>query len=220
MEIWDSSLGHRMAAASIPEPSLEEPGCGSAAGVIGVQYFAAAVSCNLNDRFWSRLFVWDSTGHQVASFDNTGNVSAVALSPNGEYVGALSTDNAVRIWRVHDRTLALEQRQPKEAEIIAFSTDSRYAATAGENDTLRIWDVPAALEVAQLDCCSESFVEFDPNGTDILVGRPPVERITWNTKRLVERACAHVIRNLDPKEFLALLPGEAYRRTCPDVTAP
>jgi hypothetical protein len=124
----------------------------------------------------------------------------------------------VRVWRISERALVIDERQPKDGDIIAFSMDSRHAVIAGEGDTVRVWDLATRMEIARVDCCAaRSEVAFDRNGTDLVLGRPPAELLPWDTKRLIEQACAHIPVNLAPREFATLMPGETYHRTCPNV---
>jgi WD40 repeat protein len=39
----------------------------------------------------------------------------------------------------------------------------------------------------------------------------------WRTEDLIERACRHLTRNLNRKEWLDFLPDTPYRPTCPNL---
>jgi hypothetical protein len=48
-------------------------------------------------------------------------------------------------------------------------------------------------------------------------GRATARVWLWCTQDLIELACLRLTRNLTQEEWKQYLPGEPYRKTCPDL---
>jgi WD40 repeat protein len=117
--------------------------------------------------------VWEvASGREVVHLKHEG-IKKVTFSPNGKYLATVGSDDMVRVWLVtsgrevtrlrHRREVVkvafnsnrkeqLELKVPKEGLNlrVTFSPDGKYLATAGLDDTARVWEVTSSREVARL----------------------------------------------------------------------
>ncbi len=91
-----------------------------------------------------RIVVWDATeGTHLKTLEgHEEDVSALAFSPDGEYLLSASHDQTARLWDATDfepvHVLASHASSIKSA---AFSADGAYLVTGGADETARLWDV-------------------------------------------------------------------------------
>jgi len=96
-----------------------------------------------------------TTGEEkvVTLAGHTGNVSAIAFTPDSRRLITGSDDKTARLWDLAGRSLS---NQPvilvgHQAGIfsIAVSADSHWVATGGRDDTVRLWDLSAKNPAAE-----------------------------------------------------------------------
>jgi WD40 repeat protein len=88
--------------------------------------------------------IWDvATGQVRATLEgHAGQVTAVAVAPDGSWLATGGGDGAVRIWDV-----ATSQRRTiltghdRKVTAVAVAPDASWLATGGEDGVVRIWDV-------------------------------------------------------------------------------
>jgi WD40 repeat protein len=103
--------------------------------------------------------VWDSeNGAVIGTLDTHQQaVRGVAFSKDGEHLAVASSDGFVKLWDAQrlDALLLNEKREARRVLrtrvagpglSIAFSPDGRRLATAGERNTVKIWDVQTGQE--------------------------------------------------------------------------
>ncbi len=87
--------------------------------------------------------VWDvKTKRELQRRDHAGQVSAVAVSRNGERLATACDDGCVRIW---DKTMDHELSPftyDGEANTIAFAPDGKTLAAGGSDDMVILWKIP------------------------------------------------------------------------------
>ncbi len=136
--------------------------------------------------------VWEAqTGKLVSTLGgHMGEVWGVAISPDRKYVVTTSVDQKVRLWEEW-RTGAprvaftLDERAPAYAA--AFSSDSRYLVTGGD-DFIRIWDLRAGggprrlAEIKPSSSVNVYGVAFSTDGKYIAAANQAadVPLIEWN----------------------------------------
>ncbi len=130
---------------------------------------------------------------QTIAFEQTGSdapppvVSCVALSAGGRYVATAGDDHQVRVWSADDRGLAAASvtdghgngknanRLRNHADwvrAVAFRPDGAQLATAGDDQRIRLWDVPAGRTPVVLPGTMAGIrtLSFSPDGRRLAVG--------------------------------------------------
>jgi WD40 repeat protein len=119
---------------------------GNGQGVAGCFWNAAAIT--RDDRvvaaadFCGLVALWNArTGRLRATFNNAGEPSRIAFSPNGRDLAVASWNSTITIWDVQTRrALHVLAGHVLGVDGIAYSPDGRLLASASLDDTVRIWD--------------------------------------------------------------------------------
>jgi WD40 repeat protein len=71
------------------------------------------------------------------------DVSALALSPNGELVAIGTADGMLKVWDTRAEAFRLPSVSAHKAEVLdlAFSADGRQLASSGADSSVRVWDL-------------------------------------------------------------------------------
>jgi hypothetical protein len=102
----------------------------------------------------------------------------IVLSPNSEYLAAGLGSTAVRVIHVRTGKEQFRVRTEGTVDRVVFSPEARLMAVAGEDKTLRIWDLSRNHELARLAHNEPVFeVSFSPNGLNVAAGGPTLTRI-------------------------------------------
>jgi WD40 repeat protein len=151
-------------------------------------------------------------------------VSSVAFSSDGRYVAIGSYDKTARVFEtVGGREVSqLESQGPVVA--VAFSPDGHYVAAGSRDNTVRVFDAVSGKEVSRLEFeGAVGSMVFSPDRRYLATAAIPTEgglmvRLDLLRRQdLTDEACSRLTRNLTPEEWNHFLPGERYRKTCPNL---
>jgi hypothetical protein len=102
---------------------------------------------------------------------HTGDVTALAFSPDGQTLVSASNDGTLRYWDVTSAT-EIRSLDGDTVNSVAFSLDGTLLATGGQSGTVQIWDAAGATPVQTINAQVGVIhsVAFDPTGRRIAVG--------------------------------------------------
>jgi WD40 repeat protein len=133
----------------------------------------------------STLLMWDVASRTVVDWSKEARgVSALAFSPNGQWIATVEHDQIVRL---RDAATGREIRSfigsALRANVLTFSPDSTRLVTGGSDRTVRVWDVESGRELLSL-----------PGVTEAVTG------IAWDGPRDRIYALDHAVRVWEAKE--------------------
>ena len=140
---------------------------------------AAALFVRLRNRM--PRVVW--TSPNTASHD--GEVSAVAVSPDGKIYASGAWDETIRIWQTEtgEEQYRLHGHEDYVTSI-AFSPDGRRLASGSADRTVRIWDPQRGEEIRSLrgHKGEVTAVVFTTDGSQIISGSRRGELFIWDSR--------------------------------------
>jgi WD40 repeat protein/DNA-binding CsgD family transcriptional regulator/transcriptional regulator with XRE-family HTH domain len=110
---------------------------------------------------------------------------AVALSADGTYLAAATTDGEVRAWRVADRTLIFSVPGHMGAAWgVALSGDGRLLASGGFDARMQLWDVSTGrcLDTMETDGAPIGAIALSKDGTCVASGSADGTIRIWDTQ--------------------------------------
>jgi WD40 repeat protein len=159
-------------------------------------------------------------------------MKSVLFSPDGKSLISGSDDNKVRVWNVVD---------PRKPELlgdlllgidyrlisVAISPDGSWLVTGSGDSKIHLWDIsdPANPVLMGLPLTGHNdtvtSVAFSPDDQWLASGSADHTLILWDFRLASWQslACQITGRNLTQVEWQQYLPGQPYRKTCPQWEA-
>ena len=117
---------------------------------------------------------------------HTGEVAAVAFSPDGHTLATAGQDTMVRLWNLSTRKLrATLPGHNDRVSSLAFSPDGRTLATGSDDKTVRLWDMATEESRATLTGHTKAVtsVAFSPDGSTLATGSDDATVRFWDVTK-------------------------------------
>jgi WD40 repeat protein len=210
LTVWDASTGGEL--EELDPPSDQQP---TVAGLA----FSADGSVLVSVSTDGQAKIWDlDSAHLVRILDHADGLNDVAISPDGTMIVTGSFDGIARIRATDGDLIEVLAGHVGAIQAVAFSPDGRLIATAGQDKSLRLWNVATGREVLALREHAETLMDvgFSPDGSRLVSGSfdGTIRVYVLPLDELVALARSRLTRTWTPAECRQYLQLE----TCPAVS--
>ncbi|HEY1515221.1 MAG TPA: WD40 repeat domain-containing protein [Solirubrobacteraceae bacterium] len=173
------------------------------------------------------VLIWDPRDGRLLRtlVGHAAQVTSVAFSPDGSTLASASADDTVVLWNARTgKQLGDPLRHQGPVNDVVFSPRARTLASASSDQTAVIWDLRTRLgqPVTGHDNAVTS-VAYSPDGrtlasadsSGMILLSPAVPAVS-NPETIYARLCSVARRNLTRAEWREYLPGQSYRKVCPN----
>jgi WD domain, G-beta repeat len=151
--------------------------------------------------------------------------SSVRFLPDGKRLlfatGDWQFPNDIHVVDPSQENSILTLEDVREVHTIRVAQDGEHLAITDGKD-VRVWDLTTGRVVSQLPTSAFIYsIGSSPDGQYLATASQDDDLTlwAWRTEDLVDRACRHLTRNLDRKEWQDFLRDIPYRPTCPNLPA-
>ena len=148
----------------------------------------------------SKVSVWDATAYAVAYTVSTSFVAAVDWSPDSTRF-ATGGEDTVMIWNAADGSVeqtitghtAPVSTCRRGVERVAWSPTGALIASAGADETVRVWNSSSGEEVLVIDDTDGRAIAWSPDGSVIATSGGPAKHVRlWDVATNRPLVAAHV----------------------------
>jgi len=150
------------------------------------------------------LLITDAGGNVIVlpvSFDKfgapqtinaeAGNISNIAVSPNGKLFAIASFDKVVTLWNLTDKTLLRRINTPEPMRDIAFSPSGEILAASTASNKIILWNLRdgkgRTYTISKVDPRSDvGRINFSPNGKYLATAHMDSSITIWNVEKQKE----------------------------------
>ncbi|TNE60161.1 MAG: hypothetical protein EP344_07865 [Bacteroidetes bacterium] len=117
----------------------------------------------------------------VVPAGHTGEVTAVAVSPDGKYILTGSGDNTAKLWDLDGREIQSFTAHEFVVSAVAFSPDGQSVLTGSYDGTARLWNLSGGKpKIFKGHTNYVTAVAFSPDGQSILTGSYDGTAVLWS----------------------------------------
>ncbi|HZZ80718.1 MAG TPA: WD40 repeat domain-containing protein, partial [Gemmataceae bacterium] len=135
-----------------------------------------------------RLKIWEITSRELPLLaEHSGQVLAVAVSPDGNLIATGSEDYTIKLWNAKTGAEIATLTGHKSVLALTFTPDSKRLISSGEEREMRIWEVSPPREIPRTPqqatlygpkaiSAASSYMALDPKAQTLFVWIPPPPR--------------------------------------------